>query len=135
MVELVEQPVIVDDAQSDPRVYADVIRRLGVRCYMTVPLISVSQPLGVIAVADERAGTLGPDDERVLALLASGAVIGLVVSIGIFVLLDILAERKEERAQAARRSRTIDDIFARSPRNTWRSISSRTLNSCFQVGA
>jgi len=71
------QPVIVDDAQSDPRVYADVIRRLGVRCYMTVPLISVSQPIGVIVVADEQAGTLGPDDERVLALLASGAVIGL----------------------------------------------------------
>lgn len=71
------RPVIVDDAQSDPRVYADAIRRLGVRCYMTVPLISVSQPIGVIAVADEQAGTLGPDDERVLALLASGAVIGL----------------------------------------------------------
>jgi PAS domain S-box-containing protein len=71
------QPVIVDDAQNDPRVYTDAIRRLGVRCYMTVPLMSVSQIMGVIAVADERAGILGPEDERVLAMLASGAVIGL----------------------------------------------------------
>jgi signal transduction histidine kinase len=71
------QPITVEDAQNDPRIYADVIRRLGVRSYLTVPLISMSEPLGVIAVADREAGTLEPDDERILTMLASGAVIAL----------------------------------------------------------
>jgi signal transduction histidine kinase len=44
---------------------------------MTVPLISVSEPMGVIAVADKESGVLEPNDERVLTMLASGAVIAL----------------------------------------------------------
>ncbi len=71
------QPINIDDAQNDLRIYADVIRRLGVRSYLTVPLISMSEPLGVIAVADREAGRLEPEDERVLTRLASGAVIAL----------------------------------------------------------
>ena len=71
------QPIIINDAQNDPRIFADVIRRLEVHSYMTVPLVSNSQPIGVIAVADKQSGTLEPDDERVLTMLASGAVIAL----------------------------------------------------------
>ncbi len=71
------RPVTVDDAQNDPRVYVDVIRRMGVRSYLTVPLLLVSVPLGVIAVADSEARTLEPTDERILTMLASGAVIAL----------------------------------------------------------
>lgn len=97
------QPFIVDDAQNDPRVYPDVIRRLGVRCYMTVPLISVSQPIGAIAVADEQAGTLGPDDERVLALLASGAVIGLENA-------DFYQKEQERRRESERRRHVAEGL-------------------------
>ena len=71
------QPIIVNDVYQDPRAYADAVRRLGVHSYMTVPLISAAQPIGVMAVADEQVGILGPDHERALAMLAAGAVISL----------------------------------------------------------
>ncbi len=71
------KPVTVDDVNNDPRAYADAVQRLSIRCYMTVPLISDSQPVGVIAVADKEANTLGPTHQHILELLASGAVISL----------------------------------------------------------
>jgi signal transduction histidine kinase len=44
---------------------------------LVVPLLTDSQPMGAILVADKSVGSLGPDDERVLTMLASGAVIQL----------------------------------------------------------
>ena len=44
---------------------------------MIVPLMSGSGPIGTITVADKRTGALGPDDERVLTLLAASAVVAL----------------------------------------------------------
>ncbi len=70
-------PILTQDAQTDPRIYADVARRLGIRAYLVAPLISVSRPIGAVAVADKEKGQLDADDERVVMLLASGAAIGL----------------------------------------------------------
>jgi PAS domain S-box-containing protein len=71
------QAVIINDARDDPRLYADLVQRLGVRSYLAVPLFSNSTAVGVIAVADKLEGELGPDEERTLTMLAPGVVIGL----------------------------------------------------------
>jgi PAS domain S-box-containing protein len=71
------KPILIADALNDPRVDTDVARQRGVKCYMVVPLISGTQPIGTISVIDKMIGPFGADDERVLALLAPGAVIGL----------------------------------------------------------
>jgi two-component system nitrate/nitrite sensor histidine kinase NarX len=42
-----------------------------------VPLMSSTGPIGAITVANKRAGSLGPEDERTLTLLASSAVVAL----------------------------------------------------------
>lgn len=71
------QAVIINNAQDDPRLYPDLVQRLGVRSYLAVPLFSNSTALGAIAVADKLEGELGPDEERILTMLAPGVVIGL----------------------------------------------------------
>ena len=70
-------PLRITDAQGDPRTYADLVQRLKVRSLMIVPLISGSKPIGAISVVNKMSGTFGLNDERVLTMLASGAVIGL----------------------------------------------------------
>jgi GAF domain-containing protein len=51
--------------------------RAGVMSLMIIPLISGDEPLAAISIANKSTGTFGPDDERVLMMLASSAVIGL----------------------------------------------------------
>ena len=71
------QSIMIADVYSDPRVYREAIDRFGMGCYMAVPLISGARPIGVIAVANQETRTLGPDNLRVLGMLAPSAVIGL----------------------------------------------------------
>ena len=77
-----QKPVYVADAPNDSHVKADprrqaLVDQAGVKSLMIVPLISGSEPLGAISIANKSAGTFGPDEERVLTVLASSAVIGL----------------------------------------------------------
>lgn len=69
--------VLIPDTRNDSRVYTDVTERLGVRCYLSVPLLSESQPIGVIAVANRRPASLQPEDERILTMLAPSAVVAI----------------------------------------------------------
>jgi len=71
------QAIIINDARHDPRLDADLVRRLRVQSYLAVPLFSNSDTVGAIAVADKYEGELGPGEERILTMLAPGAVIGL----------------------------------------------------------
>jgi signal transduction histidine kinase/putative methionine-R-sulfoxide reductase with GAF domain len=73
------EPILVSDAKSDPRVNPAVRREMEVQSFLVVPLIrdKTSRATGVILVADKASGALGADDERVLSILASGAVIQL----------------------------------------------------------
>jgi len=64
-------------SQDGSPLYAEERRWFGENAYMTVPLLTKHQPLGVIAVADKLSGGLGPADERVLTMLAPGAVVAL----------------------------------------------------------
>jgi signal transduction histidine kinase/putative methionine-R-sulfoxide reductase with GAF domain len=71
------KPFLVPDAQDDPRVHADIIRHVGAGSFVIVPLLAGSRAIGTITVASERPGMLGSEDERVLTMMASGAVIAL----------------------------------------------------------
>lgn len=70
------QPILVNEAANDPRVYTDLSRRLHLHRLMAVPLISGQQPLGVLEVAD-KPEPFGSDDTQILAMLTPGAVIAL----------------------------------------------------------
>lgn len=77
-----QTPIFVADAQNDPHVKADprrqaLLQRAGVQSLIVVPLVSNARSLGAISISDKQDGPFGPDDERVLRMLASSAVIGL----------------------------------------------------------
>jgi signal transduction histidine kinase/HAMP domain-containing protein len=71
------QAVLVTDVDNDPRANPEASQLTGAKSLLVVPLLTESQPIGAILVADKSVGALGPDDERVLSMLASGAVIQL----------------------------------------------------------
>ena len=71
------QPVRVADARQDPRANAELVRRLGVRSMLVVPLISGAETIGSILVMNKETGEFRSDDERVLTSLASIAVIAI----------------------------------------------------------
>lgn len=71
------RPYLVTDTEADPAVNRTLSERVGARSFVTVPLLFEEKAIGAITVANKEAGTLGPEDERVLAMLASGAVIAL----------------------------------------------------------
>jgi len=67
------------DAQNDPRLFKEIVRDTGAQSLLTVPLISGGRRLGALSVLDKAGGqgTFDDADERVLEMLASGAVIAL----------------------------------------------------------
>ncbi|MBI1882563.1 MAG: GAF domain-containing protein, partial [Chloroflexi bacterium] len=71
------QPVRIADVRQEPRANHDLVRRLQARTLIIVPLISGGKTIGSISVINKTSGPFTGDDERVLSLLASGAVIGL----------------------------------------------------------
>lgn len=71
------QPLLVSDVRRDPRVNLDVVQRTQIRSLISVPLISNEHTLGAILVADRTVGSFTSDDQQVLSVLASSAVVGL----------------------------------------------------------
>ncbi len=71
------KPLLIADVQNDPRLNPDLRRRISIHSYLGVPLMVGSQPIGLLVAVDKMDGPLTPDDERILTLLASSAVIGL----------------------------------------------------------
>ncbi|MGE5528546.1 MAG: GAF domain-containing protein [Patescibacteria group bacterium] len=55
----------------------EIQRRPGIRCLLAVPLISGEVQIGAISVADKLDGAYSEEDEWILTMLASSAVIGL----------------------------------------------------------
>jgi signal transduction histidine kinase len=70
-------PFLVRDTTREPDVYRELVERVGARSFVIVPLLSGREAIGTITVANKQSATLGPEDERVLTMLASGAVIAL----------------------------------------------------------
>lgn len=70
-------PLRIADAGQEPRANSDLVRRLQARSLIIIPLISGEKMIGSISVINKTSGPFTGDDERVLSMLASGAVIGL----------------------------------------------------------
>lgn len=70
-------PVIVNDTSARPDIYSDLVNKAGVRSFLSVPLIAGTRPIGTITVVDKANGCFTTEDERILTMLASVAVIGL----------------------------------------------------------
>jgi signal transduction histidine kinase len=71
------KPLLIQNVQNDPRLHPDVRSRIAIHSYLGVPLIVGDQPIGLLVAVDKKDGPLTTDDERILTLLASSAVIGL----------------------------------------------------------
>lgn len=95
---------LIHDAKRDKRVHAEMITRTGARSFVIVPLMSKNGPIGTITVADKKDGPLTHEDERVLTLLASGAVIALENA--------RFYEEEQERRREADRRRVVAEGLA-----------------------
>mgnify|MGYP005842121631 FL=1 len=97
------KPARFADAESDPHANAEVVGQLGIKSLVTVPMLSGPNPIGGISVADKLSGTFGADDERVLTMLASGAVVGLENA-------RLYAEEQERRREADQRREVAEGL-------------------------
>lgn len=71
------ESLIINDAPGNPEVYTGLAEKAGLKSFLSIPLMFGSKPIGTISVADKRAGEFNSDDERVLKMLGSTAVIAL----------------------------------------------------------
>lgn len=93
------EPVLVTDMRTDPRVDAKETSDFPYRSQISVPLLSTSGPLGIIAVSDPEPRQFDEDDVRLLMMLASGGVTGLENA--------RLYEEEQERREESERHRRI----------------------------
>ncbi|MGC9398064.1 MAG: GAF domain-containing protein [Anaerolineae bacterium] len=93
------EPVLITDMTTDPRADPKTAAETRFRSQISVPLLSASGPLGIIAVSDPEPRRFGEDDVRLLMMLASGAVTGLENA--------RLYEEEQERREEAERHRRI----------------------------
>ncbi|MGC9357244.1 MAG: GAF domain-containing protein [Anaerolineae bacterium] len=100
---LAGEPVLISDMMDDPRVCQETAEKSRFRCQVSVPLMAPSGPLGVIAVSDSEPERLGPNDVRVLSMLASSAVIGLENA-------RLYQEEQERREEAEQRRRVAEGL-------------------------
>ncbi len=96
------KPVLVPNVRNDPRSNPDALQRTATRSFLAVPLVARDQPLGVMVAANIQDRDLTSEDERILSLLASSAVIGLENA--------RLYEQAEESAALAERSRLAREL-------------------------
>jgi signal transduction histidine kinase len=71
------KPMSFDSMEALVQSGATGLPGLGSRSLLIFPLLSEQQGLGAIVAADKRVGTFGPNDERMVAMLASSAIISL----------------------------------------------------------
>ncbi len=97
------QPIRVTNARQESRPYADLVRRLNIDTLMVVPLMSGSEPIGSISAFNKTEGAFGLDDERVLSMLATSAVIGLENA-------RLYQEEQERRQEAEQRRQVAESL-------------------------
>ncbi len=71
------KPVIVNDARNNPQVYADLVKEANIKSFLSVPLKAGAKQIGTITAVDKISEEFNSDDERILSMLGSIAVIGL----------------------------------------------------------
>jgi len=73
------EPLVVDDAKSDPRFYGEVDQKTGfeTRTILAVPMRTRERTIGVIEVINKREGAFDDGDLKVATALASHAAIAV----------------------------------------------------------
>jgi PAS domain S-box-containing protein len=71
------QPLLIADTRLDPRTANGSALWPEISCCLSVPLLAESQPIGVIIVTGNQPASLQAEDERILTMLAPGAVVAL----------------------------------------------------------
>ncbi|MCR4436072.1 MAG: GAF domain-containing protein [Clostridiales bacterium] len=74
---LLGKSVILKSAPAVPGANQDFIGGTEVRGYLSVPLIAGTKPVGVITATNKLEGEFNSEDERILSMFASSAVIGI----------------------------------------------------------
>ena len=97
------EPLNIRNVHDDPRINKEIVQLTGITSLLLVPLIAAAGPVGAIAVADKFQGSFDRDDERILALLASSAVIGLENA-------RLYQEEHERRHEAEQRRRVAEGL-------------------------
>lgn len=69
--------VIVNKTERNQDIYKDLVEKASVKSFLSIPLLAGSRPIGTITVVDKVTGEFDVEDERILKMLASSAVIGL----------------------------------------------------------
>jgi signal transduction histidine kinase len=69
--------VTVNDTLAEPEAYFGLAEKVKIKSFLSVPLIAGTRLIGTITVADKISGNFSADDERILNMLASSAIIGL----------------------------------------------------------
>jgi PAS domain S-box-containing protein len=97
------QPFLVSDSDRDHRVFADIIKKVGARTFVIVPLLASNGPIGTITVANKKELPLGAEEEWILSMLASGAVVALENA-------RLYNEEQEQRRQAEQRRQIAEGL-------------------------
>ncbi|MBE7551523.1 MAG: GAF domain-containing protein [Anaerolineales bacterium] len=97
------QPLRIADAEQEPRANKDLVQRLQARSLLIMPLVSGTKTIGSISVINKTSGPFTGDDERVMGMLASGAVIGLENA-------RLYQEEQERRYEAEQRRQVAEGL-------------------------
>ena len=91
------QPLLVEDALSDPRLFreVDLLTQFQTRSVLGVPLHTKDKTLGVIEAVNKRAGVFDEEDTRLLETLAAQAAIAIENS-RLFQQSDVVSEMVHE---------------------------------------
>jgi signal transduction histidine kinase len=91
------EPLVVQDALSDPRFFreVDILTSFATRSVLGVPLYTKAKVLGVIEAVNKRAGAFDDEDLRLLEALAAQAAVAIENS-RLFQQSDVVAEMVHE---------------------------------------
>lgn len=107
-------PFLIDDINNSVGAFKEAVRLSNVKSILFVPLISNRRTIGVISVADKISGELGSEDERLLKMFSSSAIIALDNA-------RLYKEELDRREESERRGR-----IAEALRDILRKLNSKT---------
>lgn len=71
------EPIIIEDASEDPRIYSLAFKKQGIKSFASIPLYSRTRLIGVMNIGSFGKRIITPDDERLL--VAIGVHMGTVM--------------------------------------------------------
>jgi len=71
------QSLLLEDTQNSERQYSPVLERFWARAILVAPLSIEKRAVGAVLVANNSPGSLGPDDLRLLEMMAAGAAVAV----------------------------------------------------------